>query len=82
MIFDKFYEKANRKRIKHIARIDPAEHGMPDYLVAHKLTLENFRTGTPGETLWVCFDLIDQVEHLRRRILHQGAAADFDHGSL
>jgi len=43
MLFDKLYEKANRKRIKHIARIDPAEHGEPAYLVAHKLTLENFR---------------------------------------
>ncbi len=43
MFIDKFYEKANRKRIKHIARIDPFEHGEPAYLVAHRLTLENFR---------------------------------------
>jgi hypothetical protein len=43
MIFDKFYEKANRKRIKHIARIDPAQYGEPAYLIAHRLTLENFR---------------------------------------
>lgn len=43
MIFDKFYEKANRKRIKHIARIEPAEYGEPAYLITHRLTLENFR---------------------------------------
>lgn len=43
MLFDKLYEKANRKRIKHITRIDLAEHGEPAYLITHRLTLENFR---------------------------------------
>ncbi|GEM_PF-1499827 len=43
MIFDKLYEKANRKRIKHIARIDPIEYGEPAYFIPHRLTLENFR---------------------------------------
>jgi hypothetical protein len=29
---------------------------------------DNAATGTPGQKLWIGFDVIDQIEHLLRRI--------------